>query len=311
LPKIFLKIAGITVCIESRQSPQKEDPADIYLNRFVLKNKPRKADINIGLKVTPRYRQFERREFFISQQQAQGQKSVNGPGEQRLECGLNWRIGGSGRKILIEGGSANKYQLLIDKKLTCGELLVINKTGAWVLKDIIRGFLQVLLIYYLAKKHQGVVFHAAGIADSGNGYLFAGKSGSGKSTISRIWFKGKGAGVLSDDRVIIKKEKHGFYMFPTPWNSGYPAYLINQKRLGKIKLAKLFFIHHRKTNLAKALSPAKAAAYFSQAIFFSFWDKECLDATFDFLEEIINNKPCYRLGFKNNRKIINYINHLQ
>ncbi|MBW1743970.1 MAG: hypothetical protein JRJ47_11195 [Deltaproteobacteria bacterium] len=75
---------------------------------------------------------------------------------------------------------------------------------------------QILLMYYLAKR-QGALFHAAGVDIKGRGYMFPGKSGAGKSTITRQLATRDHIGLLSDDRVVVRKIGEAFKAFGTPW----------------------------------------------------------------------------------------------
>ena len=55
---------------------------------------------------------------------------------------------------------------------------------------------------------EGVEVHGCGvIAPDGRGLLLTGHSGAGKSTSSRLWSQHDGARVLSDDRIILRREQ--------------------------------------------------------------------------------------------------------
>ena len=65
---------------------------------------------------------------------------------------------------------------------------------------------ELLLVNVLARG-RGAEIHACGIIDSnGHGHLFAGQSGAGKTTIARIWEGEPGVTILSDDRIILRKD---------------------------------------------------------------------------------------------------------
>jgi serine kinase of HPr protein (carbohydrate metabolism regulator) len=51
--------------------------------------------------------------------------------------------------------------------------------------------------------------HACGLVDRGDGYLFCGRSGAGKSTSAGLWQREPR--VLNDDRVLIQRSAHGDY----------------------------------------------------------------------------------------------------
>src|SRR5580704_817830 len=66
---------------------------------------------------------------------------------------------------------------------------------------------------------EGVEVHGCGvIAPDGRGLLLTGHSGAGKSTSSRLWSRHDGARVLSDDRIILRRERGRIWMYGTPWH---------------------------------------------------------------------------------------------
>jgi hypothetical protein len=68
----------------------------------------------------------------------------------------------------------------------------------------------------LLEQFEGFLLHASGVAVAGRGYLFAGASGVGKTTVAQ---KLSGhALVLADDAVAVRWDGSGFRAFPTPWN---------------------------------------------------------------------------------------------
>lgn len=320
--EIYIDIAGIIVGIESKNTPIEEPASHFRYRSFILKDKPNKTDIKISLSVIPKYKLFKRTDLFkterdepklphfkLSGQPESDRRHLNKEEEKYLGKGIDWRIGRADGKILIEGGTSGRYQLLINEDLTKGELFIINKDDEWKLTDIIYGFLQVLLIYYMAKRRTGLLFHSAGIKGRNYGYVFAGLSGAGKSTTSRIWDKIPEIKILNDDRIIIRKEKDDFYMYPTPWHGDYSDYLAEGK-VKKAKLSKLFYIYHKEANLAERVNYIEGFNHFFKTLFLSFWDKGCVSFAFDFLLDILSSKPCYKFGFKNDERIVDYIRGL-
>jgi len=71
-------------------------------------------------------------------------------------------------------------------------------------------------IALLAFEHGALLFHAAGIARKGRGYLFFGHSGSGKTTVARL---SPDDLVLNDDLVLLMPGEQGWTVHATPfWN---------------------------------------------------------------------------------------------
>lgn len=323
MPETFLSIADIIIRIKSENPPKEEAANRFRYKHFVLKSRPSKIDIDLNLKTIPRYKVHKRKELFRTERDApkirrfnfklkakrSRARSLSKEEERYLGKGLDWRIGRRGDEILIEGGSSGRYQLLINDGLDKGRVSIINAGNEWKVTDVIYGFLQVLIIYYLAKKKCGALFHSAGLHDGDRGFLFAGLSRAGKSTTSRIWDEIPGVNILNDDRIIVRKVKDELYMYPTPWHGDYSEYL-NDDTVKKAKLSKLFYIYHRDTNLAERVDYTDGFSHFFKTLFLSFWDRDCVKFTFDFLVDILAQKPCYKFGFKNDSRIISYIRSL-
>jgi hypothetical protein len=65
-----------------------------------------------------------------------------------------------------------------------------------------------------------LLFHGSVVAVDGQGYLFAAKSGTGKSTHTRLWREqfGERAVMVNDDKPLLKLTEHGVLAYGTPWD---------------------------------------------------------------------------------------------
>ena len=73
---------------------------------------------------------------------------------------------------------------------------------------------------------QTTLFHAAVIGNEGHGYLFLGKSGTGKSTHARLWLKHvPGSELVNDDNPVVRVETDGsIRVYGSPWSGKTPCY---------------------------------------------------------------------------------------
>lgn len=74
--------------------------------------------------------------------------------------------------------------------------------------------------------HQTLLIHASAVVWQGKGFAFLGKSGTGKSTHSKLWLNHmEGAELLNDDNPAIRLEANGeVYIYGTPWSGKTPCY---------------------------------------------------------------------------------------
>lgn len=65
-----------------------------------------------------------------------------------------------------------------------------------------------------------ILFHGSAIAVDGIGYLFTAKSGTGKSTHTRLWreYFGERAVMVNDDKPLIRITEKGASVYGTPWD---------------------------------------------------------------------------------------------
>lgn len=85
-------------------------------------------------------------------------------------------------------------------------------------------YLETLAVYRkIAEKmidYDTILFHGSVISVDGVGYLFTAKSGTGKSTHTRLWRElfGKRAVMVNDDKPLINLSENGIMVYGTPWD---------------------------------------------------------------------------------------------
>lgn len=86
-----------------------------------------------------------------------------------------------------------------------------------------------MMIYAFATAVCGTLMvHASVIEYEGRGYLFLGKSGTGKSTHARLWLKNiAGSRLLNDDNPVVAADPltGQVKVYGTPWSGKTPCYL--------------------------------------------------------------------------------------
>ena len=83
-----------------------------------------------------------------------------------------------------------------------------------------------------------VLFHAAAVSLGGKGYMFLGKSGTGKSTHARLWIQNlQGVELMNDDNPAVRIMDDGTaIVYGTPWSGKTPCYRNVSAPLGGIVL---------------------------------------------------------------------------
>ena len=100
-----------------------------------------------------------------------------------------------------------------------------------------------------------VLFHGSAIAVDGRAYLFAGRSGIGKSTHARLWreFLGSRAVMINDDKPLIRIAENESIVYGTPWDGKH-----HLSRNIAIPLKAVCFLEQADENSIASVSPGEA-----------------------------------------------------
>ncbi len=110
---------------------------------------------------------------------------------------------------------------------------------------------------YAALFQGGLLLHSAGLVLEGRAHLFLGRSGAGKTTLSRL-AQGAGAKVLSDDINVIIPENGGYVALPVPFAGELGA--ASEATTGCFPLAGMHIIEKGAPLRIKSMSSAQCLA---------------------------------------------------
>lgn len=180
-------------------------------------------------------------------------------------------------------------------------ILSVNHKS-WLLDRILRPFLEILLVNYLSTR-QGLLLHGACVRDGKHAYIFSGESGAGKTTMSQFWaFKEGDISVLGDERLIVRREKDGWFAYGTPWPG--LGFIVSNER---VPISNVFLIRHgQKHEVIPNPKPLLFQKIFSQT-FSSFWDAGQLNAISDTCAKLVSEVPCYELASLKDVSITDFV----
>lgn len=163
---------------------------------------------------------------------------------------------------------------------------------------------EVLMIHRLACGH-GLEVHAVGIVDERDrGHLFLGHSGAGKSTTARLWLAQPDIRILSDDRIILRRQNGQLRMYGTPWHgdagisSPHSAPVTN-----------IYFLEQYRHDEILSMAPGVAAA---ELFARSFVPRHCaqgLEFALSFIENVARTIPCKIFRFVPQQSAVEAIRH--
>ncbi len=144
----------------------------------------------------------------------------------------------------------------------------------------------------LPAEHGAYLFHSAVIEYRGDGFAFAAKSGTGKSTHISLWAKrfGKDVKVVNGDKPIMKFVDGRLYAYGTPW-CGKEGW----QRNTRVPLKGLCFLERSPDNRIRRIGADEAVMLIFHQILTP-QDLETVDALFPLLDRTLREVPCYVLG---------------
>ena len=158
------------------------------------------------------------------------------------------------------------------------------------------GYLEELAVYRkIAEKmpeYDTFLFHGSAVAVDGQCYLFTAKSGTGKSTHTRLWREllGERAVMVNDDKPLIRADRDSITVFGTPYNGKH--------RLGKniaVPLKAVCILERAKENHIHRITFADAYPLLLQQCYRPS-DSAALVATLRLIDRMSENTAFWRLG---------------
>jgi hypothetical protein len=158
-----------------------------------------------------------------------------------------------------------------------------------------------LIFLHRIVRDEGLLIHACGAERDGNVLIFTGPSGAGKTTIARLLEGQAGARILSDDRIVLRREGEQLWAHGTPWHGDAPLSLAAGARV-----AALHVIRHAPEVLAEPLAGAAAATAVLGNAFLPAHDPAGAAAALDFAARLVARVPVIRLGFPKDERLVRY-----
>ena len=139
---------------------------------------------------------------------------------------------------------------------------------------------------------QAYLLHCAVIEYNGEGYAFAAKSGTGKSTHIELWRKkfGENVHIVNGDKPIMRFVDNRLIAYGTPW-CGKEGLNSNTS----VPIKAICFIERAENNSIRRINTDEAISrIFHQVL--ALQDIQTVDAMVPLLDKTLRKVPCYVLG---------------
>jgi len=138
-----------------------------------------------------------------------------------------------------------------------------------------------------------LILHASGMVHEGKGYVFAGQSGVGKSTLAASLAKETGVTILGEDQIILRLIDDTFWIFGTPWH-------VNRSLCSPmgVPLEKVFFLEKKGIQIIKRISHMDGVTRLLQTALIPYYRPEVVKNLLERLELLSEHVPMNLLSYE-------------
>jgi hypothetical protein len=209
----------------------------------------------------------------------------------------NVPIGNADVRIIVVGDKGRvEYAAVIGEKGKNFHIYCAAAGEERVVFPVIPYPLGPLMLYYMAVEDDAALMHASGVVTANaEGFAFSALSGTGKSTMARLWEK-QGARIVNDDRLLLRIKNSQVMMYNSPMP--YPD-------VPKFApLHTLCLIRQSKVNEFKELHGAIAVARVYAQFIQHAYDESHLSRLMTLAEEICSRTRILEVGFSLDGEIV-------
>lgn len=135
-----------------------------------------------------------------------------------------------------------------------------------------------------------LLLHGSLVDWCGNGIIFTGFSGVGKTTQAELWKQHQNGEIINGDKVFIRKNGNDVFAYGLPWH-GSSEYCLDKK----VPLKAIIALRQSCENKITRLNEIQCMEYFMPHIFLPNWDKNSLSFALKTLNDIIEKIPVWLL----------------
>lgn len=168
-----------------------------------------------------------------------------------------------------------------------------RKAHVTLAHNLLYGLNNTLMVMYALATANSLtaLFHSSVVGYQGHAYLFLGKSGTGKSTHSRLWMQHlQGVELINDDNPVVRVMTDGIRVFGTPWSGKTPCY-----RAVDFPVGGIVELSQAPYNRIRRLGPIEAYAALIMSISGKRWDKHIAEGLHQTENYLTGHVPVWHL----------------
>lgn len=179
---------------------------------------------------------------------------------------------------------SGKTIMLANSSMT--EIQVINSGTAEELNSLL---LQIMYSHLVNKNFLQI--HSSLVDYEGNGIMFIGPSGIGKTTQAELWQKYTGGKIINGDLVFVEYRNTEFLAWGSPWHGSSP-YCLNKC----VPLKALVVLKQTQKNRLRLLGGFEKVSAISGNLFYPLWLQNGMDLCMKTFDQLLKTIPVYELS---------------
>ena len=144
--------------------------------------------------------------------------------------------------------------------------------------------------------------HSSLIAYHGNGIMFLGPSGIGKTTQAELWKKYRSSLIINGDVVFIHETENTFLGWGTPWHGSSP-YCENTS----VPVSALIVLKQSETNSIRELTGFEKVTAVSESVFYPRWLENGMELCLETLDHLLSRLPVYELSCRPDKDAVRLV----
>ena len=176
------------------------------------------------------------------------------------------------------------------------DILLVNKlwTKATILplRNILNAYSFTCLYFYTHAVQRHIIYlHSSLIDYQGNGLMFLGPSGIGKTTQAELWNQYRDALIINGDVVFVQETPDAFLGWGTPWHGSSP-YCENTS----VPVKALIVLKQAPENSIRELTGFEKVTAVSNNVFYPRWLEGGMELCLETLNHLLSALPVYELS---------------
>lgn len=176
------------------------------------------------------------------------------------------------------------YCIEVDNRFKAACVSVYN---AFALKHALMNLYSSFIVY----NKWGLLIHSSCVIEEGEAHIFAGRSGTGKSTTAKLSYPRV---LLSDEATIVKISGDGSTIFNSPFRSELEATHMSESR----PLASIQLLVQDLVNSRMKVSRANSLLQLLDKVFYWTHDADEMNQVFGLLKQMVSTTPVFELHFQ-------------